>query len=399
MGVRVNTGAWASRSDVKIVISINPALLYPSLLSKYPANQTSTGAVPPYMTAVFPFDFSQPNNYGQWQVTVEVRDVATGNLIQTLPALNNGIFIIEGADADWYTVQHLDHASVVAALKWPDTGNPILHRTGTISASGMISTTSTSGVINDAGGIVIWTPYMDWYGQPVFAVTYTGSNVDVMYDAITPLEETFTYDVLAITYVVTGQDHSETVNLEFFARYQIDHPAVDTYVALQVSTGQPWLKTETSDGKATMAVSVANPDGSKPLTWTIRAWTYAVRVTSPTIFANQWANLEVDHEDYTATVVVDGIARQLGGLSVNVSIASGAMWLDMNNANATVTIRNQAGEAIAQQAFIITIFHGQVNHYAWLISGDYAPGTYTVEIVLTYNDTSIGTTTQQLPAS
>ena len=123
----------------------------------------------------------------------------------------------------------------------------------------MISTTSVSGVINDAGGIIIWTPYMDWHGQPVFAVTYTGSNVDVMHDTTTPLEETFTYDVLAVTYVVTGQDYSETVNLEFFARYQTDHPAVDTYVALQASTGQPWLKTETSGGKATIAVYSSQP--------------------------------------------------------------------------------------------------------------------------------------------
>jgi hypothetical protein len=403
MGVRISTGEWAGRSDVRIAISINSTLVYPSLLSQYPATQTSTGAVPTYVTAVFPFDFSKPGIYGQWQVIVEVIDVSTGNPIQTIQLGNAGAFIIEGADADWYTLQHLDHASVVVTLKWPDTGDSILHRTGTISASGMISTTSASGAINDAGGIVIWTPYMDWHGQPVFAVTYTGSNVDVMRDTTTPLEQTFTYDVLAVTYVVTGQDYSETVNLEFFARYQTGHPAVDTYVALQVSTGQPWLKTETSGGRAAMAVAVANPDGSKPLTWTIRAWTYAVKVTSQTIYANQWANLEVDHEDYTTTVVVDGIGRQTGGLNVNVSVASGAMWLDMGNVNATITIKNQAGQVVGQEAYMVTIFHGQVNDYTWLVNGEYTPGTYTVEVTLIYCTLSppatIGNTTRQLAAN
>ena len=128
-----------------------------------------------------------------------------------------------------------------------------------------------------------------------------------------------------------------------------------------------------------------------------------MKVTSPTIYANQWANLEVDHEDYTTTVVVDDISRQSGGLNVNASIASGAMWLDMNNVNATVTIKNQAGQTVAQQIYIVTIFHGQVNYHTWFVNGDFAPGTYTVEVTLTYSITeppaTIGNTIQQLAAN
>jgi hypothetical protein len=274
----------------------------------------------------------------------------------------------------------------------------------------MISTNSASGVINDAGAIIIWVPYLDWYGQPVFAVTYTGGSVPIMYhdDTVTrALEQPFTYDVLAVSYTVTGPgDYSEMVNLKFFARYQPDHLAVDdVYVALQVSTGQPWLKMETTDGGAAVPVTVANPDGTKPLSWTIHAWTYATTFTSGEhkIFANQWANLEVDREDYTATVVVDSISRQSGGLKVTTSITSGAMWLDMSNVNATVTIKNQAGQIVAQTYDIITIFHGQVNHYTWLVNGDYTPGTYTVEVTLTYEvpdpPAIIGNTTRQLTAA
>jgi hypothetical protein len=217
------------------------------------------------------------------------------------------------------------------------------------------------------------------------------------HDGTTPLEQTFTYDVLAVSYTVTGQDYSETVNLQFFARYQTDHPAVDTYTALQASTGQPWLKTETTGGKAVVPVAIE----TKPLSWTIRAWTYAVKVTSPTIYANQWANLEVDREDYTATVVVDSISRQSGGLKVTTSITSGAMWLDMTKVQATVTIKNQAGQVVGQQPYSITIEHGRVNPYTWLVSGNYAPGTYTVEITLSYGTSSvtIGNTIRQLAAS
>jgi hypothetical protein len=407
MGLRINTGAWAGRNDVKIVISIPQSLLYGPLLSKYPATQTITGIIPQYVTAVFPFDFSRQGIYGQYQVTVEVRDMSD-KLLGTIQPRNNGAFTIEGPNADWYTVQHLDHASVVAALTWPSTGAAVLHRTGTIGVSSTISSsTQVSGVINDAGAIVAWVPYLDWYGQPVFTATYAGSNVKVMRDATNPLEKTFTYDVLAVSYTVTGQDYTETVNLEFFTRYQTDggqHPAVDTYVALQVSTGQPWLKAQTVGGTAQVPVTISNPDGTKPLSWTVRVWTYAVKFTSPdgnpTIFANQWANLEVDREDFTATITVDGITRQTGGLGVDASVASSAMWLDMNSVEAKVVVKNQAGQTVAQQTYAITILHGQANHYTWLVSGDFAPGTYTIEVTLTYGIPSppvtIGTTTQQL---
>lgn len=409
MGVRIDTGTWAGRNDVKINIIIDPSLIYAPLSSKYPATQTITGTIPRYVIAVFPFDFSKTGIYRQWQVTVEVRDAATGTLLGDIPLANDGTFRIEGPDADWYTVQHLDHASLVAALKW-STSAVVLHRTGTIGVSSTISSTKVSGVISDAGAIVTWVPYQDWYGHPVFTVTYAGSNVKVMRDATSPLEKTFTYDVLAVSYTVTGQDYTETVNLEFFARYQTDggqHPAVDTYVALQVSTDQPWLKAQTVGGTAQVPITVGNPDGTKPLSWTVRVWTYAVKFTSPdenpTIFANQWANLEVDREDFTATVTVDGITRQTGGLSVDASVASSAMWLDMNSVEAKVVVRNQAGQIIAQQTYAITILHGQANHYTWLVNGDFAPGTYTIEVTLTYGIPSppvtIGTTTQQLAAS
>jgi hypothetical protein len=406
MGVRIDTGTWAGRNDVKINIIIDLSLIYAPLSSKYPATRTITGTIPQYVTAVFPFDFSKTGIYRQWQVTVEVLDASTGTLLGNIPLANDGTFRIEGPDADWYTVQHLDHASVVAALKW-STSAAVLHRTGTVGVSSTISSTEVSGVINDAGAIVAWVPYQDWYGHPVFTVTYAGSNVKVMRDATSPLEKTFTYDVLAVTYTVTGQDYTETVNLEFFARYQTDgghHPAVDTYVALQVSTGQPWLKAQTVGGTAQVPITVSNPDGTKPLSWTVRVWTYAVKFTSadgnPTIFANQWANLEVDREDFTATVTVDGITRQTGGLSVDASVASSAMWLDMNSVEARVVVKNQAGQIVAQQTYAITILHGQANHYTWLVSGDFAPGTYTIEVTLTYGIPSppvtIGTMTQQL---
>jgi hypothetical protein len=408
MGVRIDTGTWAGRNDVKINIIIDPSLIYAPLSSKYPATRTITGTISRYVTAVFPFDFSKTGIYRQWQVTVEVRDAATGTLLGNIPLANDGTFRIEGPDADWYTVQHLDHASVVAALKW-STSAAVLHRTGTIGVSSTISSTKVSGVINDAGAIVAWVPYQDWYGHPVFTVTYAGSNVKVMRDATSPLEKTFTYDVLAVSYTVTGQDYTETVNLEFFARYQTDggqHPAVDTYVALQVSTDQPWLKAQTVGGTAQVPITASNPDGTKPLSWTVRVWTYAVKFTSPDgnppIFANQWANLEVDREHFTATVTVDGITRQTGGLSVDASVASSAMWLDMNSVEAKVVVRNQAGQIVAQQTYAITILHGQANHYTWLVNGDFAPGTYTIEVTLTYGIPSppvtIGTTTQQLAA-
>jgi hypothetical protein len=164
------------------------------------------------------------------------------------------------------------------------------------------------------------------------------------------------------------------------------------------------MKAETANGQATVGpITVANPDGTKPPSWTIRAWTYAVKVTSPTIFANQWANLEIDHEDYAATVTVDGLTRTDSGLKVSTSVTSGAMWLDMNSIEAEITIKNQAGQVVGQQTYAVTILHGQVNHYTWLVNGEYAAGTYTVEITLTYGipepAATIGTATQQLAAN
>jgi len=71
--------------------------------------------------------------------------------------------------------------------------------------------------------------------------------------------------------------------------------------------------------------------------------------------------------------------------------------------DATVTIKNQAGQTVGQQTYIITIFHGQVNHYTWFVNGDYAPGTYTVKVTLTYGipnpPVAIGNTTQELTTS
>jgi hypothetical protein len=382
LGVRVP-------ANTTVTISMPSSLVY----SGYSATQTIT-PVSGYATAVFPLVFTN-SIHGQYQITVQAGSV-TSHLS----------FTIEGADADWYTQQHLDHASVVAALKWPDTGKPILHRTGTITAASTIGDDNpVSGVMNDAGAIIVWTPYLDWYGQPIFAATYTGSSVQIMHhDGTSPLEQTFTYDVLATTYTVTGQDYTETVNLQFFARYQTDHPAVDTYVALQVSTQQPWMKTETANGQATVGpITVANPDGTKPLSWTIRAWTYAVKVTSPTIYANQWANLEVDHEDYTTTVTVDGLTRTDSGLNVKTSVTSGAMWLDISSVEAKIVIKNQAGQIVGQQTYAVTVEHGKVNHYTWLVPGNYTPGTYTVEVTLTYGipnpPVAIGNTTQQATAS
>jgi hypothetical protein len=249
---------------------------------------------------------------------------------------------------------------------------------------------------------------MDWYGHTVFTTTYAGSNVKVMRDATNPLEKTFTYDVLAVSYTVAGQDYTETVDLEFFARYQTQdggqHPAVDTYVALQVSTDQPWLKAQTVGGTAQVPITVSNPDGTKPPSWTVRVWTYAVKFTSPdgnpTIFANQWANLEVDREDFTATVTVDAITRQTGGLSVDASVASSAMWLDMSSVEAKIVVKNNAGQVVGQHTYGVTLFHGKANQFTWLVNGDFTPGTYTVEVTLTYGIPSppatIATITQQL---
>jgi hypothetical protein len=376
-------------ANTTVTISMPSSLVY----SGYSATQTIT-PVSGYATAVFPLAFTN-SIHGQYQITVQAGTETT-----------HLAFTIEGTDANWYTMQHLDHASVVAALKWPDTDTAILHRAGTITATSTIGSDSqVSGTVNDAGAIIVWTPYLDWYGQPVFAVTYTGSSVQIMHhDGTTPLSQTFTYDVLATSYTAIGQDYSETVNLQFFARYQTDHPAVDTYVALQVSTGQPWLKAETANGRATVGpITVANTDGTKPLTWTIRAWTYAVKVTSLTIFSNQWANLEVDHEDYSATITVDSLTKTASGLNVKTSVTSGAMWLDMSSVEAKIVIKNQAGQVIGQQTYAVTILHGQVNHYTWLVSGNYAPGTYTVEVTLTYGipepPAVIGTTTHQATAS
>jgi hypothetical protein len=164
------------------------------------------------------------------------------------------------------------------------------------------------------------------------------------------------------------------------------------------------MKAETVSGQTTIGpITVANPDGTKPLTWTIRAWTYAVKVTSPTIFSNQWANLEVDHEDYSATITVDELTRTASGLNVKTSVTSGAMWLDMSSVEAKIVIKNQAGQIIGQQTYAVTILHGQVNHYTWLVNGNFAPGTYTVEITLTYGipepPAVIGTTTHQATTS
>jgi len=406
MGVRVNTGSWAGRSDVKVTISVPQSLLYAPLLSKYPATQTISGPIPSYATAVFPFDFSKQVIYGQWQVTVEA--CVTGQPCQTIPLAYDGAFTIEGPTADWYTMQHLDHASVVAALEWPSTSTPVLHRTGTISVSSTVgASTQVSGIINDAGAVITWTPYLDWYGQPTFTANYAGSNVKVMRNANNPLEQKFTYDVLAVSYTIVGQDYEETAHLEFFARYRTEHPAVDAYVALQVSTDQPWLKAQTVGGSADVPITVTNPDGSKPLAWTVRLWTYAVKFTSPdgtpAIFANQWANLEVDHEDYTATVTVDAITRQTGGLSVDASVASSAMWLDMNTVEAKIVVKNNAGQVVGQQTYAVTLLHGKANHFTWLVNGNFTPGTYTVEVTLTYGILSppatIGTATQQLVAN
>jgi hypothetical protein len=376
-------------ADTTVTISIPADLVYLG----YSATLTVT-PVSGYAIAVFPLVFTN-SIHGQYQITIQAGTETT----------HLG-FTIEGADADWYTMQHLDHASVVAALKWPDTDAAILHRAGTITATSTIGSNSqVSGTANDAGAIIVWTPYVDWYGQPVFAVTYTGSSVQIMHhDGTTPLAQTFTYDVLATSYTAIGQDYSETVNLQFFSRYQTGHPAVDTYVALQVSTGQPWMKAETVSGQTTIGpITIANPDGSKPLTWTIRAWTYAVKVTSPTIYANQWANLEVDHEDYTTTVTVDGLTRIDNGLNVKTSVTSGAMWLDISSVEAKIVIKNSAGQIVGQQTYAVTIEHGKVNHYTWLVSGDYAAGTYTVEVTLAYGipepPVNIGATTRQLAAN
>jgi hypothetical protein len=388
MGVHITGGS----SVTNITISIDPTLIYPPLSTKYPATLSTLGST---ATAVFPFDFSNnnPDIYGAKQVTVKI-------CYPTICIVSLPSFTIEHPTADWRTEQHLDHVTVAVALKWPP-GEPILHREGTITASSAIGTIrqAVSGTIDTQGNIMISVPYIDWYGQPVFTVTYSGSSVQIMHDATTPLEQTFTYDVLAVSYTITGQDYSETANLQFFARYQPQHPAVDTHAILQVSTGQPWIQADTTNGVATVPITVAN----KPLSWNIHVLAYALPTGQLTIYANQWANLQIDREDYTTSVLVDDISRQSGGLNVSTSIVSSAMWLDMNNVNATVTIKNRAGQTVAQQTYIVTIFHGQVNHYTWLVKGDYTAGAYIVEVTLTYEipepPATIGNTTQQLAAA
>jgi hypothetical protein len=78
------------------------------------------------------------------------------------------------------------------------------------------------------------------------------------------------------------------------------------------------------------------------------------------------------------------------------------MWLDMNSVEAKIVVKNNAGQVVGQQTYGVTLFHGKANHYTWLVNGDFVPGTYTIEVTLTYGIPSppvtIGTTRQQLAA-
>jgi hypothetical protein len=79
------------------------------------------------------------------------------------------------------------------------------------------------------------------------------------------------------------------------------------------------------------------------------------------------------------------------------------MWLDMNSVEAKIVVKNNAGQVIGQQTYAVTLLHGQANRFTWHVNGDFTPGTYTVEVTLTYGILTppaiIGITTQQAIAS
>jgi len=210
-----------------------------------------------------------------------------------------------------------------------------------------------------------------------------GSGVALMQNATAPIEKIHKYNVLAVSYTVSGSEFLETINLRFFTKYPPSQ-SLDAYVFLDGSAGM-WELSTSYGGTFSKTIDVKNRDGSRPQEWVIQVWAYGVQVPENTIVANQWSNLLIDREKISASIVIQSITATASQMRIEASVTGDTMWMDMHSVQARVMVKDSGGGIIGQTSQQIDILHGEVETYTWNIGGSFQKGkTYTVQIILTY---------------
>ncbi|MGC8849251.1 MAG: hypothetical protein ACP5QI_02120 [Candidatus Bathyarchaeia archaeon] len=116
------------------------------------------------------------------------------------------------------------------------------------------------------------------------------------------------------------------------------------------------------------------------------------------ILASQYSNIQLSRGEIKAVPTMEG-ARIVGGyLTLDLSVATGTMWIDMDNVEVVVQVYSMGDKLIRTRTFALSIEHGQVNRHVLQVLGVGA-GTYKVSATLYYAGQAIGQTFETVTAA